>query len=420
MSTIGIKIANGNFYPIIDTSAAGKKRLVLTTVKDGQDSVQVDIYRGENGSIESASYIGSLLLENIAAADKGEPELELIIGIDEENNLTASVGDSVSGEKQSLSLSLDTLSDGGEFDLPDFDLDSSIEPTSPVTSVEEEFEEPFVDEEEFGDEDLFDEDISDFNIDDEFEEPDLDETPFKEPEFDEAPFEETALEEADFEEPEFDESTFEEPPLEESSIEEPSFDEQSYAEEPPPPVAEQRRAHPGLLIIFVILGLIIIGLLAFLIYRSFQGEETPPLFARFGGNRTEEVAEPDPGGAGMPEEEAVGDSGTAAVPDTAETGAVETDAAGTERAEADTAAADSADAAEDGGGTESGGGKPAVVVNEDRLGGVWYWIRWGDTLWDISYSFYRTPWLYSKIAGANNITNPDLIYANTRLFIPEN
>ena len=101
-------------------------------------------------------------------------------------------------------------------------------------------------------------------------------------------------------------------------------------------------------------------------------------------------------------------------------GADANDAVEGESAEADTAAAVNTDAAEDGGEAESGDGKPAVVVNEDRLGGVWYWIRWGDTLWDISYSFYRTLWLYSKIAGANNITNPDLIYANTRLFIPEN
>ena len=62
MSTIGIKIADGNYYPIIDTTAVGKKRLVLTTVKDDQENVQVDLYKGEDDSIESATYIGSLVL----------------------------------------------------------------------------------------------------------------------------------------------------------------------------------------------------------------------------------------------------------------------------------------------------------------------------------------------------------------------
>ena len=51
--------------------------------------------------------------------------------------------------------------------------------------------------------------------------------------------------------------------------------------------------------------------------------------------------------------------------------------------------------------------------------GVWYKIKWGDTLWDISIAFYRTPWLYGKIAKYNKIPNPDLIYAGSKIFIPK-
>jgi len=51
--------------------------------------------------------------------------------------------------------------------------------------------------------------------------------------------------------------------------------------------------------------------------------------------------------------------------------------------------------------------------------GVWYKIIWGDTLWDISIAFYRTPWLYGKIAKYNKIPNPDLIYAGSKIFIPK-
>ena len=51
-------------------------------------------------------------------------------------------------------------------------------------------------------------------------------------------------------------------------------------------------------------------------------------------------------------------------------------------------------------------------------GGVSYKIRWGDTLWDISEAFYRTPWLYPRIARFNNIRNPDLIIAGSTIKVP--
>ncbi len=362
MSTIGIKIADGNYYPIIDASAVGKKRLVLTTVKDNQANVQVDLYKGEDDSIETAAYIGSLVLENLDPADRGEPEFELIIGIDEENNLNASLGDEITGEKQSLSLVLDSLGEADEFDLPDFDLDTSVEPTSEVTSFEDEEDEEEVEE--------------DYS-------------------FDETPFDETPFEDEQFEEEDFDEEKF---------------------EEEPPPVAEQRRANPGLLIIFVILGLIIIGLLAFLLYRSFEGEETPRLFARLTENRTEDTGGADPGGGA--EEAAVAGEDAADAKTAAADGDGPEAAGGKETAAADTAGTGSqADAGQKSAAGASDASAAAGPAAE--TGGVWYWIRWGDTLWDLSYSFYRTPWLYGRIAGANNIRNPDLIYANTRLFIPE-
>jgi len=50
--------------------------------------------------------------------------------------------------------------------------------------------------------------------------------------------------------------------------------------------------------------------------------------------------------------------------------------------------------------------------------GTWYKIRWGDTLWDISIAYYRTPWLYKTVAKANKIRNPDRIISGTWIYIP--
>ena len=49
---------------------------------------------------------------------------------------------------------------------------------------------------------------------------------------------------------------------------------------------------------------------------------------------------------------------------------------------------------------------------------VHYQVKWGDTLWDIAQSYYNNPWLYKRIATANNIKNPDHIVAGTILTIP--
>jgi len=71
-TTIGIKIADGSFYPIVEKDSVGWKRLIVTTVRDGQQSVQIDLYEGEGQTLESAKYVGSLLIEDIAPAEAGE------------------------------------------------------------------------------------------------------------------------------------------------------------------------------------------------------------------------------------------------------------------------------------------------------------------------------------------------------------
>src|SRR5512138_268076 len=111
-SSIGIKIANGEFYPVIEESSTVKKRLVLTTVHDGQRSVQIDLYKSAALSMTDAEYIGSLVVEQIAPKPKGEPSIELVIGSDGTDELNAEASDldaSESGERQHLSVSMQAL-----------------------------------------------------------------------------------------------------------------------------------------------------------------------------------------------------------------------------------------------------------------------------------------------------------------------
>lgn len=48
-----------------------------------------------------------------------------------------------------------------------------------------------------------------------------------------------------------------------------------------------------------------------------------------------------------------------------------------------------------------------------------YTIQRGDTLWSLCKKFYGDPTLYPKLAQANNIPNPDLIYDGNTLVIPD-
>ena len=127
-ATIGIKIANGEFYPILEENSQVTKRLVLTTVHDKQRCVQIDLYRSFTQTMADGLYIGSLLMENIKARPKGVPSIELIIESNSDGDINASAVDmdpSIKKEHQSLSISLKSLDEDSRGDgLHDFDLDT--------------------------------------------------------------------------------------------------------------------------------------------------------------------------------------------------------------------------------------------------------------------------------------------------------
>jgi len=125
-STIGIKIANGEFYSIVEENSQVKKRLVLTTVHDNQQSVQIDLYRSSTGTMADAFYIGSLVLEDIKSRSKGEPSVELVISSASNGNISANAVDlDASGGRQTLNVSLKSMEENLGADIPDFEFDNS-------------------------------------------------------------------------------------------------------------------------------------------------------------------------------------------------------------------------------------------------------------------------------------------------------
>jgi nucleoid-associated protein YgaU len=131
-STIGIKLANGEFYSILEENSNVKKRLILTTVHDTQKSMQIDLYKSFTRSMADALYIGSIVVENIKEKPKGEPSVELIITSNTGGEITADATDmdpSSRAEHMHLSVSLKSIDeDNRELELPDFELDSHDPP----------------------------------------------------------------------------------------------------------------------------------------------------------------------------------------------------------------------------------------------------------------------------------------------------
>ncbi len=292
-TSIGIKIADGSLYPVLEEDFKGQKRLILTTVRDNQKTVQIDLYRGEGEKAEKTGYIGSLIIENLKDAPKGEPEIEVVLGVDEEGNLTAEANDLFSGEKQSLSVSLESIPSGGFPEVPEFDIEEAGVPGG-------------------------------------------------------------------IEAPE--------------RLEDTLLTGETYPISPKDRRKEhlaKRKLKPLFLIGFVLLGLLLIAGIAFLIFNSMDGPSIPSLLS--GKESPQGIAEVT---AAPVEQPAVKEEEPAA-------------------------------------------GARESSTEEEAPAGVSYNIKRGDTLWDISSTFYRNPWLYPKIAKANGIINPDIIFAGQTIFIPQ-
>lgn len=120
--SIGIKLADSKFFPILEEGSAASKVLDLTTVRDDQTSVQINLFKSETNSIDDSEYVGTLIIEDIAEKPAGEPTIELKLSLDSFDELSAEAVDLDSGSRQVLTVSLATIDKESLYNLPDFDL----------------------------------------------------------------------------------------------------------------------------------------------------------------------------------------------------------------------------------------------------------------------------------------------------------
>lgn len=173
MKMIGIKLADGSFYPIMEEGKPCRKNLGLTTVKDNQTRVLVDLYRSKTGTMEDAEYVDSLQIDNLVEHPNGEANISLNIALDENNKLSADMNDPETGGTSNANITLVSRT-----------VEERLEPTNyelVMDSVEDEVSENAVETEELSEiDDSFDIPVEE-NIDDISEEEITEEPKMEEP-----------------------------------------------------------------------------------------------------------------------------------------------------------------------------------------------------------------------------------------------
>ncbi|MFW5995435.1 MAG: Hsp70 family protein [Spirochaetia bacterium] len=133
-SVIAIRTADGALVPVLETGTRNRKQLVVTTARNDQKRVHIDMYEGPADNLANSEYIGSLVIDRIDPAAAGETEIRFVAGLDERGQLKATATNLANGDSQSLSISLtegergpDREGDADDLgDLPDFSMDDEV------------------------------------------------------------------------------------------------------------------------------------------------------------------------------------------------------------------------------------------------------------------------------------------------------
>ena len=451
MKTIGIKLADGSFYPVLEDNTPSEKKLELTTAHNNQTKVMVDLYRSATCSMDDAEYVDSLQIENLVARPNGEADIKFTISLDEDNQLSAKIVDSETGNESNTTITLvsRTLEERlvtDEYGINDSNSNKASagavaagavaaggllaaaaamrEKVKDETEVEEE---PVVENVDdgvpFGDETLVEEAAVEESVSN--EEIPADETIIDETFADEALADDTITEDnsglpdMDFdipddttetETPEMPDDFFNTDDLDnteerQETMKDPTFDSVSpaagglnfdglYDEEtergtPAENGADEVKKKTKVPVIICIICAIIciIATLLILFIIPSKYNLITKKHAKEAGT-TVAIEEPAPEAEPVPEPE----------PEPVVPEAKEDEIIIIEKAE------------------EVVPAQPPVA--EEKPKNITYKIKWGDTLWDIADTYYKNPWKYKYIARYNGIKNPDYIISGTKIVIP--
>ncbi|MEM9237535.1 MAG: Hsp70 family protein, partial [Verrucomicrobiota bacterium] len=104
--TLSIETEGSRATPMIErnTTIPAKKSQIFSTASDNQPAVDIRISQGERPMFNDNKLLGNFRLDGIAAARRGEPQIEVTFDIDANGILHVSAKDKQSGKEQKISI----------------------------------------------------------------------------------------------------------------------------------------------------------------------------------------------------------------------------------------------------------------------------------------------------------------------------
>ncbi|HPO50175.1 MAG TPA: Hsp70 family protein [Spirochaetota bacterium] len=102
--SIGIKLYDDTFVPVLSEQEIKNKRLVLTTVKDNQKKAIIELYEGTSDKCINNEYLGKLVVSIDRETIKGGPGIEVNLRLSEDGMLYAKAWDSESKVESEITI----------------------------------------------------------------------------------------------------------------------------------------------------------------------------------------------------------------------------------------------------------------------------------------------------------------------------
>jgi molecular chaperone DnaK len=98
--SIGVGLPGGRFKPIItrNTKLPFHKVYTIGTTRDNQSELDIVIFQGENDHVSENEYLGTLSLNNIPQAPKGQVRFEIKFQLNNESLLTVTARNTLTNE----------------------------------------------------------------------------------------------------------------------------------------------------------------------------------------------------------------------------------------------------------------------------------------------------------------------------------